>query len=309
MSTALSIKNLTKIYPNGFEALQGINLDIQQGDFFALLGANGAGKSTTINVITQLLPLSSGSVQIFGKDIYKHSLETKLSIGLVPQEFNFNIFENVEDILLNQAGYYGIPRSTAKKRVEKHLRALGLWEKRRHMARTLSGGMKRRLMIARGLIHDPALLILDEPSAGVDVELRRLMWDFLEEMNAEGKTIILTTHYLEEAEKLCRNAAIINHGKILLQDSVENLLRTMQRETFVLSLKEAIKEGVAIKTEDFCVKQKDGLTLELTKTAAVSMNEILQRLSNDGIIVASMTNKANRLEELFVDLIANDRKK
>ncbi len=301
MIPALEIKELQKVYKGGFHALKGINLTVQQGDFFALLGPNGAGKSTTIGVITSLVNKSSGTVKVFGHDI-DQALETAKSfIGLVPQEFNFNQFETLTRILVNQAGYYGVERSLAHKRAEKYLKQLDLWDKRDTPARMLSGGMKRRLMIARALMHEPKILILDEPTAGVDIELRRSMWEFLRELNSQGITIILTTHYLEEAEMLCRNIAIIDKGNIVENTSMKQLLATLDIETFVLDLP---SDSIKPKLNDFTYRLLDDHTLEVDVQKAQGLNGVFAQLSEQGVQVLSMRNKSNRLEELFVRLVA-----
>ncbi|MGB2247429.1 MAG: ABC transporter ATP-binding protein [Alcanivorax sediminis] len=299
--SALTIRNLTKTYANGVQALKGIDLDVEQGDFFALLGPNGAGKSTTIGVISSLVNKSGGEVSIFG-----HSLDTdrslaKKKIGVVPQEFNFNQFEKVFDIVVTQAGFYGIPAPLARERAEKYLRQLGLWDKRDMQSRTLSGGMKRRLMIARALVHEPDLLILDEPTAGVDIELRRSMWDFLTRINQEGKTIILTTHYLEEAESLCRNIAIIDHGVIVENTNMRSLLEKLQVETFILDLARPVESAPVL--EGFEVLLRDAQTLEVAVPKTQSLNTLFVALAEQQFEVMSMRNKANRLEELFVRLV------
>ncbi len=299
--SALTIRNLTKTYANGVQALKGIDLDVEQGDFFALLGPNGAGKSTTIGVISSLVNKSGGEVSIFG-----HSLDTdrslaKKKIGVVPQEFNFNQFEKVFDIVVTQAGFYGIPAPLARERAEKYLRQLGLWDKRDMQSRTLSGGMKRRLMIARALVHEPDLLILDEPTAGVDIELRRSMWDFLTRINQEGKTIILTTHYLEEAESLCRNIAIIDHGVIVENTNMRSLLEKLQVETFILDLARPVESAPVL--EGFEVLLRDAQTLEVAVPKTKSLNTLFVALAEQQFEVMSMRNKANRLEELFVRLV------
>ena len=305
MKTALTIQNLSKTYKNGFQALNGINLDVQEGDFFALLGPNGAGKSTIISIISSLINKSSGSVQIFGIDIDKDFSAAKTMLGLVPQEFNFNVFEPIEEIIVNQAGYFGIDRATGFERTEIFLKQLGLWDKRREQARTLSGGMKRRLMIARALVHHPKLLILDEPTAGVDIEIRRSMWTFLRELNAAGTTIILTTHYLEEAESLCKNIAIIDQGNIIENTSMKALLGTLQMETFVLDLKEPIDTAPHIDT--YSLQLVDETTLEVEIPKEQSINFIFNELSKLGINVISMRNKSNRLEQLFINLVSNNK--
>jgi len=300
MSKAISIKNLTKTYDNNVKALQGISLDIEKGDFFALLGPNGAGKSTAIGIISSLINKTTGSVEIHGYDLDSQKDQAKSCIGLVPQEFNFNVFEPVYEIVVNQAGYYGIPRKKAALRAELLLKQLGLWEKRRDMARELSGGMKRRLMIARALVHEPQLLILDEPSAGVDIEIRRSMWIFLEEINKQGTTIILTTHYLEEAEALCRNIAIINKGEIIENTSMKSLLTQLQTETFVLDLKESVNEVPVVDGYKIALRDSSTLTVEVDKSQTI--NEVFNELTRLNLHVTSMRNKSNRLEELFVRL-------
>jgi ABC-2 type transport system ATP-binding protein len=302
---ALSIRKLTKTYSNGVEALKGIDLDVEQGDFFALLGPNGAGKTTTIGIITSLVNKTGGQVAVFGHDIDREVAVAKSCIGIVPQEINFNQFESVETILVNQAGFYGIPRRIARERTEKYLRQLQLWERRRSIARTLSGGMKRRLMIARALVHEPRLLILDEPTAGVDIEIRRTMWEFLRQTNERGVTIILTTHYLEEAENLCRHVAIIDKGQIIENDRISDVLRKLQSETFVLNLREPVKEAPNL--PGFGVVLVDDRTLEVEASKDKSLNDIFVRLAAQGVDVVSMRNKVNRLEELFMRLVrAND---
>jgi ABC-2 type transport system ATP-binding protein len=301
MTTALSIRNLTKTYANGFQALKGIDLDVQQGDFFALLGPNGAGKSTTISIITSLVTKTGGKVLVFDKDIDTDFAGAKGYIGLVPQEFNFNTFEPVEEIVINQAGYYGIDRPLARQRAERYLKQLGLWEKRREQARSLSGGMKRRLMIARALVHEPRLLILDEPTAGVDIEIRRSMWRFLREINARGTTIILTTHYLEEAESLCRNIAIIDQGRLIENTSMKALLAELHMETFVLDLRHALRELPVL--PGHVLRLVDETTLEADVSKEGSINRLFSDLSAQGIEVLSMRNKTNRLEQLFVHLV------
>lgn len=304
MPAALNLSALRKTYPNGFEALKGIDLAVQEGDFFALLGPNGAGKSTTIGIVSSLVKKTSGQVQIFGVDI-DHDLETAKSyIGLVPQEFNFNQWEPVEEILLNQAGYYGIARPQARQRAERYLQQLGLWEKRRAQARELSGGMKRRLMIARALVHEPRLLILDEPTAGVDIEIRRSMWDFLREINAQGTTIILTTHYLEEAESLCRNIAIINQGRLVENASMKELLAQLHYETFILNLRSPLPAELPA-LADYRLQRVDDTTLEVVVNQEYGISHLFPALSSHGIEVLSLRNKTNRLEELFLRLVEN----
>ena len=302
---ALSIKGLTKIYDDGFEALKGIDLEVKQGDFFALLGPNGAGKSTTIGVICSLVRKTAGQLSIFGHNIDTHFPQAKKELGVVPQEFNFPQFEAVKNIVVNQAGYYGLPKALAEQRAEKYLRLLSLWDKRDTKALMLSGGMKRRLMIARALVHEPRLLILDEPTAGVDIELRRSMWAFLKDINAQGTTIILTTHYLEEAEHLCRNVAIIDHGIIVENTSVKNLLKTLNKETFVLDTQEALAEAPLVQGYDLHLVEECSLEVELEKGR--SLNHLFEALTATGINVVSMRNKTNRLEELFVSRINNQR--
>ncbi len=301
---ALKISKLKKTYDNTFVALKGIDLEVQQGDFFALLGANGAGKSTTIGIIASLVNKTSGSVEVFGYDLEQEREMVKQQIGLVPQEFNFNIFEPIFEIIINQGGYYGIDRSTAKKRAEELLKLLGLWEKRKDIAKNLSGGMKRRLMIARALIHSPRLLILDEPTAGVDIEIRRSMWELLTQLNEAGTTIILTTHYLDEAESLCRNIAIINHGEVIENTSMKQLLAKLHTEVFVLDLKEEITTAPNI--EGLSIKQRDTHTLEVEVDKNRSLNFLFEKLDENGIRVMSMRNKSNRLEELFMKLVEGD---
>ena len=306
MSTALHIRNLTKTYGNGVEALRGISLDVAQGDFFALLGPNGAGKSTTIGVVSSLVRKTSGEVSIFGHDIDTDLAKAKQQLGVVPQEFNFGMFEKVIDIVGTQGGYYGIPRRIAYERAEKYLEQLGLWEKRNQAARMLSGGMKRRLMIARALVHEPRLLILDEPTAGVDIELRRSMWEFLTERNRAGTTIILTTHYLEEAESLCRSIAIIDHGRLVENTDMKSLLAKLHRETFVLDLREPLESLPAL--TGYPVRLANPTTLEVDVEKTQSLNDVFMQLDRLGIHVLSMRNKANRLEELFVSLVDRNLK-
>jgi ABC-2 type transport system ATP-binding protein len=301
MIPALTIENLCKVYGDGFEALKGISLEVQQGDFFAMLGPNGAGKSTTIGIICSLVAKTSGKVSVFEVDIDQDFPAAKKTIGIVPQEFNFSQFEIGLDIVTNQAGYYGLPPALARERAEKYLKALGLWDKRNVPSRTLSGGMKRRLMIARALVHEPKLLILDEPTAGVDIEMRRLMWDFLKKLNAEGTTIILTTHYLEEAEALCRHIAIINNGEIVEHSSMKELLRRLKREVFILDCVEEAPESVNI--EGFEVRHLDSHTLEIEVEKGQHINQVFNELDRHGIHISSMRNRANRLEEMFVNLV------
>ena len=303
---ALKITQLTKTYPNGFAALKGIDLTVPQGGFFALLGPNGAGKSTTIGIISSLFKPSSGSVEIFGVDLLKQPAKAKQFLGVVPQEFNFMQFEKIEDILIAQAGYFGIPTKESRPRAEKLLKALGLWEKRDDKARMLSGGMKRRLMIARALMHRPKLLILDEPTAGVDIELRRSMWDFMQQINTEeGTTIILTTHYLEEAEQLCKNIAILDQGEIRINTDMKSLLTSLDVESFVFDLAQPYPAPIAL-TNVVKTKQPDPLTLEVTLKKGESLNDVFAQLTAQNIQVASMRNKANRLEELFLGIVENN---
>lgn len=299
--SALTISKLRKVYANGLEAVRGIDLDIPEGEFFALLGPNGAGKSTTIGIICSLVRKTGGNIQVFGHDIDTELTAAKRCIGLVPQEFNFNQFEPVAEIVVNQAGYYGIPRSLAHQRAETYLRQLGLWEKRREMARQLSGGMKRRLMIARALVHEPKLLILDEPTAGVDIEIRRSMWDFLRTINARGTTIILTTHYLEEAESLCRQVAIIDRGLIVQNGPMSALLGQLHLETFVLNLSRPLAELPEV--AGYPLRQLDAFTLEADVSKDRGLNALFEQLSARGVSVLSLRNKVNRLEELFVRLV------
>jgi ABC-2 type transport system ATP-binding protein len=298
---ALSFRQLTKTYKNGVQALKGIDLDVEEGDFFALLGPNGAGKTTSIGIVTSLVNKSGGTVEVFGHDIDKELEVAKSCIGLVPQEINFNQFESVSTILLNQAGFYGIPRAVARERMEKYLHQLQLWEKRDSISRSLSGGMKRRLMIARALIHEPRLLILDEPTAGVDIEVRRSMWEFMKGINAAGTTIILTTHYLEEAESLCRHVAIIDKGRIVENERMATLLRKLQTETFVFNLRTPVTAAPPL--NGYQVKLVDDHTLEVEASKEQSLNEIFTALTAQRVEVISMRNKTNRLEELFVRLV------
>lgn len=300
MTQALAIKNLKKVYDDGFIALKGVDLDVAKGDFFALLGPNGAGKSTTIGVISSLVRKSEGSVSVFGHDIEHDLVRAKRSLGVVPQEFNFNQFEKVEDILVSQAGYYGLSTRQARPRIEHYLKKLGLWDKRFTQSRMLSGGMKRRLMIARALIHEPELLILDEPTAGVDIELRRSLWEFIKEINDQGTTIILTTHYLEEAEQLCRNIAIIDQGEIVENTSMKQLLSLLQKESFVLDLRQPIEQLPVF--SGYRVNRIDSNSLEVEVDKNTGVNDLFRQLSEFQIEVASMRNKSNRLEELFVNM-------
>lgn len=296
---ALEIHNLRKTYKGKTEALKGISFSIEEGDFFALLGPNGAGKSTTINIISHLVNKSEGEVRVFGVDIEKDQDLTKSYLGMMPQEFNFNIFEQVEDILVEQAGYFGIPRKVAIPRAEELLKKLNLWDKRHAKSMTLSGGMKRKLMIARAMMHSPRLLILDEPTAGVDVETRRDMWEFLEDMNKKGTTIILTTHYLEEAEQLCKNIAIINKGEIIENTSIKEFLTKLDKETFVLDLKSPMTTLPELTVP---VRKIDETTLEVEIPKSQTINQALRKMDEQGFEILSMRNKSNRLEELFIDV-------
>jgi len=300
---ALSIKNLTKTYANGNQALKGINFSVEAGDFYALLGPNGAGKTTAIGIITSLVNKSGGEVEIFGHSIDTAVEAAKACIGLVPQEINLNLWEGVHNIVLNQAGYYGLGRKLARERTEKYLRALRLWDRRNDVARSLSGGMKRRLMIARALVHEPKLLILDEPTAGVDIEIRRSMWAFLRDINEAGTTIILTTHYLEEAESLCRHVAIIDEGVIIEDARMSTVLRKLQREVFVLNLAEPL--SAAPELDGFETLLREDCELEVDKGPAVNLNDLFAQLNDKNIEVVSLRNKANRLEELFMRLVEN----
>ncbi|MFA7308829.1 MAG: ABC transporter ATP-binding protein [Patescibacteria group bacterium] len=297
---ALEIKGLKKIYSNGVEALKGIDLTIESGDFFALLGANGAGKTTIIGIVTSLVNKSAGTVKVFGIDIDQDFSAAKAMIGVVPQEFNFNIFQKVQDILLDQAGYYGVPADVALPRSEEVLKNLGLWEKRNEKSQTLSGGMKRRLMIARALMHDPKLLILDEPTAGVDVELRHGMWEYLKRINAAGTTILLTTHYLEEVEQLCRNAAIMHKGEVIRNDSVKNLLSVLEKEYYTVTVS---KTAGAENVSGFDITIIDHDTLEVGLPKGQSVTDLTSALHEAGIVTVSMRPKGNRLEGLFLDLV------
>ena len=298
---ALSIRGLTKVYHNGVQALKGVDLDVAQGDFFALLGPNGAGKTTLIGIITSLVNKTAGMATVFGFDIDRQLERAKSCIGIVPQELNFNQFESPLTIVINQAGFYGIPRPVARERAEKYLRQLQLWDKRNGAARGLSGGMKRRLMIARALMHEPRLLILDEPTAGVDIEIRRSMWEFLQEINARGTTIILTTHYLEEAESLCRDIAIIDKGTIIERDRMGNLLRRLHTETFVLNLRAPL---IALpQVAGFALTRVDDQEIEAEVSKEQTLNDLFAQLSASGVEVVSMRNKVNRLEEIFMRLV------
>ncbi len=300
---ALSVRGLTKTYRNGVHALKGIDLDVEEGDFFALLGPNGAGKTTLIGIVTSLVTKSGGTVGVFGHDMDRELGRAKSCIGIVPQEINFNMFESPETIVVNQAGFYGVERGLARERAEKYLRQLHLWDKRKEIARSLSGGMKRRLMIARALMHEPRLLILDEPTAGVDIEIRRSMWEFLRTINEQGTTIILTTHYLEEAENLCRNIAIIDGGRIIERDRMSSLLRRLHTESFLFSLRDPL--AALPRLQGYRTVMVDDHTLEIEMSKEQSLNEIFSLLSAQGIEVLSMRNKVNRLEEMFMRLVEN----
>ena len=303
MTPALSIRDLKKTYKGGLVALKGVSFDVAQGDFFALLGPNGAGKTTLIGIVASLVNRSEGSVTIFGHDIVQEPAAAKACLGLVPQEFNFNMFEPVVEVVANAAGYYGIPRAEAFRRAEKYLRHLDLWDKRRVMARNISGGMKRRLMIARALVHEPRLLILDEPTAGVDIEIRRSMWKFLREINRAGTTIILTTHYLEEAESLCRNIAIIDEGQLISNTTTKQLLNTLHKETFILDIEKPLRAAPVL--PQHTLQLVDEYTLEAEIYRNESINTLFSELTEQGIRVLSMRNKTNRLEELFMRLVEN----
>jgi ABC-2 type transport system ATP-binding protein len=302
MENALEIKNLVKTYKDGTQALKGVDLQVEAGEIFALLGPNGAGKSTMIGIISSLVNATSGDVKVFGKDLIKDRQAVKAMIGLVPQEFNFNMFEKPFDIVANQAGYYGIPRDVAVERTEKYLKQLQLWEKRNAVSRGLSGGMKRRLMIARAMVNEPKILILDEPTAGVDIEIRRSMWSFVEEIANQGTTIILTTHYLEEAEQLCKNIAIIDHGEIVRNTTIKELLKTLDIETFIFDLDRHPEESL-LSTLGAVVR--DDCTIEMDVPKSKNLNSVFKVIDEAGYTVSSMRNKANRLEELFVKMIEN----
>ena len=301
MPAALEITNLQKTYANGFQALKGIDLSVEEGDFYALLGPNGAGKSTTIGIVSSLVSKSAGSVKICGIDIDEDFSLAKKQIGIVPQEFNFNVFEKVEDVLIHQAGYYGIPIGLARQRAQYYLEKLGISDKQNVQMRMLSGGMKRRLMIARALVHDPRVLILDEPTAGVDIEMRRSMYDFLRETNREGRTIILTTHYLEEAEMLCRNVAIINQGKIVTKGAIRDMLRDLNSETFLLDTQDELPKGIAI--PGYQLRQVEPQCLEVDIEKGQELAQVFTALSELGVSVVSMRNKENRLERMFVNVL------
>ena len=309
MSFALEIKGLKKVYATGVEALRGVDLSVEEGDFFALLGPNGAGKTTLINIVCGLVNKSEGTVAIEGLSIDDNAPRAKLHVGIVPQEFNFGFFEKVIDIVVNQAGYYGIPRKKALVSAEKYLTKLGLWEKRNVKGMELSGGMKRRLMIARGLVHDPQLLILDEPTAGVDIELRRGMWEFLTELNQSGVTIILTTHYLEEAEQLCRNVAIINKGGIVAEGEIKTLLANMDEETMVFDLDKDPDVKLIESLKIHKANRPSERVLEITLTKVYTLNHAVIDLNKAGYQVKSLRNKTNRLEEFFISHTSNADKK
>ena len=300
---ALTLKNLTKTYKGGNQALKGIDLSVEAGDFYALLGPNGAGKTTAIGIVTSLVNKTSGEVEVFGHNLDTELAQAKSCIGLVPQEFNLNLWDTVYNIVANQAGYYGIAGSLARERIEKFLRALRLWDRRKDIARNLSGGMKRRLMIVRALVHEPRLLILDEPTAGVDIEIRRSMWEFLQEINEAGTTIILTTHYLEEAESLCRNVGIIDEGRIIEDAKMSDVLRKLQREAVVLTIAEGLT--AAPQLDGFATKLRDAGELEVEKGPERDLNDLFAQLQSHNIRVVSMRNKSNRLEELFIKLVEN----
>ena len=300
--TALEIRNLSKTYSNDVHALKGIDLSVERGDFFALLGPNGAGKSTTIGILFSLINKSGGTIEVCGIDIDENFSEAKRLIGIVPQEFNFNVFEKVRNIVVTQGGYYGLPRALAEERADKYLKKLGLWDKRNDIGRDLSGGMKRRLMIARALVHEPELLVLDEPTAGVDIEMRREMWSFLRDLNENDTTIILTTHYLEEAEMLCRNIAIIDQGAIVHHSSMKDLLRQLHTETFVLDARANLPEEMSLGAYGF--QRVDDRTLEVEVDKERNLNGVFEALSEQGIEISSMRNKTNRLEEMFVSLLS-----
>ena len=309
MVPALMVEGLAKVYGNGFEALKGVNLTVQQGDFFALLGPNGAGKSTTLGILSGLVQKTSGNAEVMGFDVNAEAFSARRYLGVVPQEFNFNQFETPFDILRYQAGFFGIPLKKATARAEELLKLMGLWDKRSSASRMLSGGMKRRLMIARALMHEPKLLILDEPTAGVDIELRRSMWEIMKDLNQKGVTIILTTHYLEEAESLCRNIAIIDKGQIVQNTSMKKLLEQLQSEAYVLDLSESISfssEELQAKTSgEFQIKKLDDVTVEVEVQKGTSLNRIFEDLAGAGLVVASLRNKANSLEELFVKMTSS----
>ena len=301
--SALIARDLRKIYPSGLQALKGVDLTVEAGDFFALLGPNGAGKSTLIGILTSLVNKTGGSVQVFGHDLDREPERVRALLGVVPQEFNFNLFLPVLEVVINQAGYFGIPRREARVRAEHYLRKLDLWDRRETQMRQLSGGLKRRLMIARALVHQPRVLILDEPTAGVDIEIRRAMWHYLRELNAGGTTIVLTTHYLEEAESLCRHLAIINQGEIAATADIAEMLKGLRSETFVLNLRGRLTELPVL--DGFVLGTIDESTLEVEVSRDHSINGLFEALSRSGIEVISMRNKQNRLEKLFLDMVDN----
>ena len=299
--SALAIQNLRKTYPNGFVALKGINLQVERGEFFGLLGPNGAGKSTLIGILSSLVNKTGGRVSVFGQDLDQAPEAGKSSLGLVPQEFNCNLFQPVLEVVMNQAGYYGIPRQEARRRAEYCLRTLDLWDRRHTETRQLSGGMKRRLLVARALVHQPRLLILDEPTAGVDIEIRRALWQFLQELNEQGTTILLTTHYLEEAESLCRRIALLQKGRIVAQTSVDALITRLPSETFLLNLRDPLQETP--RCPGFSCRKRDDRTLEVAITREQTLNQLFSLLSQQGIAVLSLRNKQNRLEQLVLSLL------
>jgi len=301
---ALLVRDLSKVYGNGFQALKGISLEVEQGDFFALLGPNGAGKSTTLGILSGLVQKTSGSAEVMGHDVNASAFKARRDLGVVPQEFNFNQFEKVYDIVVTQAGYFGLTAKEAAPRAEELLKALELWDKRDEPSRMLSGGMKRRLMIARALIHNPKVLILDEPTAGVDIELRRSMWEFMQDLNKSGTTIILTTHYLEEAEQLCRNIAIINHGEIIQSTTIRKLLSQLNTETFILDLSQPLASVPEF--DDFVIRQMADDSLEADINKGQTLNALFEKLTAQGVEVRSMRTKSNRLEEMFVGLVRED---
>jgi len=304
---ALTVKQLTKIYPNDIFALKSINLEVSEGDFFALLGQNGAGKSTTIGIICSLINKTSGNVRIFDYDLDTHTAEAKSLIGVVPQEMNFSLFEKISQILVNQAGYYGIPKRIALERAERYLTDMGIWNMRNYPAFRLSGGMKRRLMIARALMNEPKLLILDEPTAGVDIELRRNLWQFLTKLNQEGTTIILTTHYLEEAEQLCKHVAIIDHGEIIENENMKTLINRLNMQTLVLDIEKPLAHAPLL--DAYRYRVIDETTLEIDIRKGQTINQLFETLTQQNMVIKSLRNKTNRLEELFIDLISNHNKK
>lgn len=303
---ALVVENLTKQYPNGITALKGINLQVDEGDFFALLGQNGAGKSTTIGIVSSLVKKTAGRVAVFGYDIDTAAPEAKSLIGIVPQEMNFGLFEKVAHILINQAGYYGIPKKTAIRRMDYYLSAMGIAHTQHLPAFRLSGGMKRRLMIARALMNEPKLLILDEPTAGVDIELRHTLWQFLTELNERGSTIILTTHYLEEAEKLCKNVAIIDHGEIIEHENMKSLINRLQSQTIIFDIEGSVTDDLQL--NDFLYQIIDDTTLEVEIRRGQMINDLFALLTQQNIQITSMRNKTNRLEELYLDLVTKNKK-